>query len=48
MGLVRTNVSEECLASIIRVTRMDELRMLPVTSNGSSMLIIFLTTLKSA
>jgi hypothetical protein len=30
---VRTNVSEECSAFIIRVTRIGELGMLAVTSN---------------
>jgi hypothetical protein len=33
VALVRTDVSEELSASIIRVTRIDELRTLAVTSN---------------
>jgi hypothetical protein len=33
VALVRTDVSEELSASIIRVTRIDELGMLAVTSN---------------
>jgi hypothetical protein len=34
VALVRTDVSEELSASIIRVTRMGELGTLAVTSNG--------------
>jgi hypothetical protein len=34
---VRTDVSEELRASIIRVTGIDELRMLTVTSNRSTL-----------
>jgi hypothetical protein len=33
VALVRTDVSEECSASIIRVTRIVELGTLTVTSN---------------
>jgi hypothetical protein len=33
VALVRTDVSEELSASINRVTRIDELGMLPVASN---------------
>jgi hypothetical protein len=33
VALIRTDVSEELSASIIRVTRIDELRTLAVTSN---------------
>jgi demethoxyubiquinone hydroxylase (CLK1/Coq7/Cat5 family) len=33
VGLVRTDVSEECSASIIRVTRIGELGTLAVISN---------------
>jgi hypothetical protein len=37
MDLVRTDVSEECIASIIRVTRISELgTTLAVTSNRST------------
>jgi hypothetical protein len=37
-GLVRANVSEECVASIIKVTRIGELgTMLAVTSNRSTL-----------
>jgi hypothetical protein len=35
VALVRTDVSEECIASIIRVTRINELGTLAVTSNWS-------------
>jgi hypothetical protein len=31
--LLRTDVSEECIATIIRVTRIGELRTLAITSN---------------
>jgi hypothetical protein len=42
-ALVRTDVSEEGIASIIRVTRIGELRTtLAVTSNRSTLHIIFL------
>jgi hypothetical protein len=37
MALVRTDVSERCVASIIKVTRIDELGMLAVTSNRSTL-----------
>jgi hypothetical protein len=33
VALVRTDLSEESIASIIRVERISELRTLPVTSN---------------
>jgi hypothetical protein len=36
VALVRTDVSEERIASIIRVTRIGELGTLAVTSNGSA------------
>jgi hypothetical protein len=35
VALVRTHVSEECTAFIIRVTRISEVGMLAVTSNRS-------------
>jgi hypothetical protein len=38
-ALVRTDVSEEHIASIIRVTRIGELGTLAATSNRSSMLV---------
>jgi hypothetical protein len=37
VALVRTDVSEECSASIIRVTRIDELGTLAATSNRSTL-----------
>jgi hypothetical protein len=37
VGLVRSGVSEECIASIIRLTRIGELGMLAVTSNQSTL-----------
>jgi hypothetical protein len=36
VALVRTDVSKECIASIIRVTRMDELGTLAETINQSN------------
>jgi hypothetical protein len=39
VALVRTDISEECIASIIKVTRIGELRMLAVTSNQSTLLV---------
>jgi hypothetical protein len=39
--LVRTDVSEQRIASIIRVTRIGELRTLTVTRNRSTQLVIF-------
>jgi hypothetical protein len=38
VGFVRTDVSEEPTASIIRVTRIDELRTLAITSNRRTFL----------
>jgi hypothetical protein len=37
VALVRTDVSEELRASIIRVTRISELGMLAVTNNGRTL-----------
>jgi hypothetical protein len=38
VSLVKTDISEECIASIIRVTRISEIDMtIPVTSNGSTL-----------
>jgi hypothetical protein len=37
VALVGTDVSEECIASIIRVTRIGELETLAVTSNRSTL-----------
>jgi hypothetical protein len=37
VALVRTDVSDELSASIIRVTRIDELGTLAVTSNGRTL-----------
>jgi hypothetical protein len=43
VALVRTDVSEECIAYIIRVTRMSELgTTLAVTSNRSSPILVTL------
>jgi hypothetical protein len=42
VALVRTDVSEECVASIIRVTRIGELGTLAVISNEySSEMLVF-------
>jgi hypothetical protein len=35
VGLVRTDVSEECIASIIRATRTDELGTLAVSNRST-------------
>jgi hypothetical protein len=40
--LLITDVSEECRASIIRVTRIGELGTLAVTRNRSTLLVIWL------
>jgi hypothetical protein len=37
VALVRTDVSEERIASIIRVTRISDLGTLAVTSNGTAL-----------
>jgi hypothetical protein len=42
MAFVRTDVSEELSASIIRVTRIGELGTLAVTSNRSTLRKIFI------
>jgi hypothetical protein len=42
VALVGTDVSEERIASIIRVTRIGELRTLVLTSNRSTLHIVFL------
>jgi hypothetical protein len=50
VALVRTEVSEELSACIIRVTRIDELGMLAITSNQSALLSspILITLMKEA
>jgi hypothetical protein len=42
VAFVRTDVSEERIASIIRVIRIDELRTSAVTSNRSTLQRLFL------
>jgi hypothetical protein len=42
-GFMRTNVSEEHIDSIIRVTRIGKLGMLAVTSNRSTLLRLLVT-----
>jgi hypothetical protein len=37
VDLVRTDVSKECSATIIRVTKIGELETLVVTNNGSTL-----------
>jgi hypothetical protein len=44
VALIRTDVSEECIASLIRVTRSGELgTTLAVTSNGRSAHLLLVT-----
>jgi hypothetical protein len=43
VDLVRTDVSEELSASIIRVTKLGELRMLAVTSNRRTLVHRYLS-----
>jgi uncharacterized membrane protein len=48
VALVTANVSEERISSIIRVTRIDELGSLAVTSNWSSLRRTTTTTITTA
>jgi hypothetical protein len=46
VALVRTDVSEELIASIIRVTRIGEQGTLAITSNRRTLRIIFLHSMR--
>jgi hypothetical protein len=48
VALVRTDVSEECIDSIIRVTRIKELATLAVSSNRSTLRRSAFTSLQRA
>jgi hypothetical protein len=48
VALVRTDVSEEPSASIIRVTRISELETLAVTSNRPILVTLMMETLGSS
>jgi hypothetical protein len=45
VALVKTDVMEECITSIIRVTRISELETSGVASNRSTLLLLLLTLL---